>query len=187
MLLGRRSTGSLPNCGGTQQGARNRRVSGASRVLSALQGGASSNFARVEKVLQKTLRKKGGKGCGREKHSGPQDTQGTERDEKRAESYEQHERKSSGFLTDAELLSFERNGHLSLKGVLSETQVLTAKRAAENAIRERSLEALRHRIRVLLPHRQIQVTSEQQALQHLKAAHKELGFLQHFNVHRYGL
>ena len=187
MLLGRRSTKSLPNCGGTQQGARNRRVSGASHVLSAIQGGASSNFARVEEVLRKKLRKEGGKGSGREKHSGPQHTQGTERDEKLTESHEQHEGKYSGVLTDAELLNFERNGHLSLKGILSETQVFIAKRAAENAIRERSLEALKHRIRVLLPHRQFQVISEEQALRHLKASHKELGFLQHFNLHRYGL
>ena len=89
-------------------------------------------------------------------------------------------------LNDAQLLAFERNGHITIRNVLSEQQILTSKQAVDEAVQSRCLEALRHRMRVLLPaHQQIALQSSQQGVQHLKAHSKELGFLQHFNLHRY--
>ena len=89
-------------------------------------------------------------------------------------------------LTDAQLLAFERKGHITLGNVLSETEILTSKQAVEKAVQSRCLEALTHRMRVLLPaHQQIALQSRQQGFQHLKAHSRELGFLQHFNLHRY--
>ena len=89
-------------------------------------------------------------------------------------------------LSDAQLLAFERNGHITLGGVLSEQQILTSKQAVDKAVQSRCLEALRHRMRVLLPaDQQIVLQSSQQGVQHLKAHSSGLGFLQHFNLHRY--
>ena len=157
----------------------------APRSLSSIKEVLSSNHARVEEVLQKKLRKRKllskNSGC-RE----PKDTPGARSDRARAHEPQEKIEDELTRLGADELLAFERRGHLTTKGVLSEAQVLTVKRPAEQAIKERSNEALQQRIRVLLPgHHRITVTSEQQALHHLKTHRQDLGFLQHFNLHRY--
>lgn len=156
----------------------------APRLLNTIKEEPSSNHARVDEVLQKKVRKRKllDKGSG---YSGPQDTPGTHSDRARAHGPQERAGDEPPRLNADELLAFERRGHLTTKGVLSEALVLTLRRPAEQAIRERSTEALQQRIRVLLPgHHRIAVTSEQQALHHLKTHRKELGFLQHFNLHR---
>ena len=116
----------------------------------------------------------------------PQDTSGAHSNRDRAHEPQEKAEGDSTRLGPDELLAFERRGHLTTRGVLSEAQVLTVRWPAEQAIKERSTEALQQRIRVLLPsHHRITVTSKQQALHHLKTHRQELGFLQHFNLHRY--
>ena len=148
---------------------------------------ASSNLARVQEVLQKKLRKNKnlGKSSGQAEYGGPKDTQRVHRDGGQVD-VTRGKAEDVRVLGAEELLAFERQGHLSTRGVLSEAQILTVKRTAEQAIKERSTEALQHRIRVLLPeHHHVAVTSAQQGLHLLQTHHNELGFLQHFNLHRY--
>ncbi len=155
----------------------------APRLLNTFTDEASSNSARVEEVLRKKLRKDK-KGSSQVDYGRPQDTRGTRSDGVRA-IVARGEAEDERLLGARDLLAFERQGHLSTEGVLSEAQILTVRRRAEQAIRERSAEALQQRIRVLLPgHHQIAVTCEQQGLHHLRTHQKELGFLQHFNLHR---
>ena len=185
MLGSRASAHHLQGCAG--QGARGRRPVVAPQLRSSYKEEASSNQARVEEVLQKKLSRKTnlGQGGGQVGHSGPQSTRDTQGNGAGTNlSHAKAENKCSS-LSAQDLLAFERQGHFSTRGVLSETQVLKARQAAEQAIEARSAEALQHRIRVLLPeHHHIAVTSEQQGLEHLKTHRKEVGFLQHFNLHR---
>ena len=159
----------------------------APRLLNTFKEEASSNQARVEEVLQKKLRKKSDlrKDGSHSGYTGPQGTRDAQSNRARADVPRGKAKDESVSLGAEELLAFERQGHLSTRGVLSEAQVLAVRRAAERAITDRSTEALQQRIRVLLPRDQhIAVTSEQQGLQYLKTHRKELGFLQHFNLHR---
>ena len=159
----------------------------APRLLNTFKEETSSNQARVEEVLQKTLRKRNRlrKDVGPSGRTGPQDTQRPQSDSARVDVPQEASEDESVSLGAEQLLAFERQGHLCTRGILSEAQVLAVRRAAEQAIRERSTEALQQRIRVLLPEQHhVAVTSEQQGLLHLKTHRKELGFLQHFNLHR---
>ena len=144
------------------------------------------NLDTVEQVLlQRQLRKdrsKDWQGPGRVKQGGSHDTQKALSDRQSAADAPARE---GLVLSPSQLLGWERKGHLTIRRALSEAQVLIIREAAERAIEKNCLEALRHRIRVLLPeHQQAEVKSKQQGLQHLRAHSRELGFLQHFNLHR---
>jgi len=94
----------------------------------------------------------------------------------------QHPHKCS----DAQLLSFERLGHICTLSLLSRTEVAALNDALLKEVEARHLTALSHRMRVLLPaNKQVPVQSRELALQHLRKHSKELGFLQYFNLHRY--
>lgn len=94
----------------------------------------------------------------------------------------QHPHKCS----DAQLLSFERLGHICTRSLLSRTEVAALSDALLKEVEARHLTALSHRMRVLLPaDKQVPVQSREMALQHLRKHSKELGFLQYFNLHRY--
>lgn len=144
------------------------------------------NLDTVEKVLlQRQLRidrSKNLQGPGQVKQSGSHDTQKALSDKQSAADAPARERL---VLSPSQLLEWERKGHLTIRRALSEAQLLITRQAAEKAIEKSCLEALRHRIRVLLPeHQQAEVKSKQQGLQHLRAHSRELGFLQYFNLHR---
>ena len=146
----------------------------------------AENVDAVEQVLlQRQLRKDRSKnlqGPVQVKQSGSHDKQKALNDKESAADAPARKRL---LLSPSQLLEWERKGHLNIRSVLSESQVLKIRQAAEKAIEINCLEALRHRIRVLLPeHQQAEVKSKQQGLQHLRAHSRELGFLQHFNLHR---
>ena len=145
----------------------------------------SRNAQNIEDVLRKQRKSGGGRSnpAGDAVEKNPSDKEltphGVSLKERKAE-------ERARVLDDAQLLAFERNGHITLSNVLSKQQILTSKQAVDKAVQSRCLEALRHRMRVLLPaHQQIVLESSQQGVQHLKAHSSELGFLQHFNIHRY--
>lgn len=144
----------------------------------------NDNVKSIEAVLQKQLKRTGDK-----KVAGPHDAQTTKSAGQVASGIptRSKEEQSGGnaALTASQLLTFERSGHISIKLGLSQTQVLTAKRAAEEAVEANCLEAITHRIRVLLPeNKRITIKSKEEGLQHLAKHGRELGFLQHFNLHR---
>ena len=188
MLSGCASSGPSQICPGREQRAAERLKVGLGfwgHRCSLTTARNSRNAQNVEGVLRKQRKSGGGRRnpAGDAAQKNPSDKVLTPQDgstkEKKAE-------ERARVLNDAQLLAFERNGHITLGNVLSEQQILTSKQAVDKAVQSKCLEALRHRMRVLLPaHQQIVLQSSQQGLQHLKAHSSELGFLQHFNLHRY--
>ncbi len=88
-------------------------------------------------------------------------------------------------LSDSQLLNFERLGHMCTRSLLDGAQVTALHGAVQKEADNRQLVALSHRIRVLLPaDKHVPVHSKEQALRHLKRHGQELGFMQHFNLHR---
>ena len=89
-------------------------------------------------------------------------------------------------LSERQLLTFERKGHLCTRGLLQPQEVARLHAEVSRHAEERCMTALQHRMRVLLrPEQQVPVTSREQGLQHLQRHSRELGFLQHFNLHRH--
>ena len=91
-------------------------------------------------------------------------------------------------LTTRELLTFERKGYICTRGLLQETEVVSLQSEICRQSDARCLTALQHRVRVLLPAElQLLVTDREQGMRHLRKHSKELGFLQHFNLHRHAI
>lgn len=91
-------------------------------------------------------------------------------------------------LSARELLAFERKGYICTRGLLREAELAPLQAEVRRQSDARYLAALQHRVRVLLPdHLQLPVTSKEQGLRHLWSHSKELGFLQHFNLHRHAI
>ena len=157
---------------------------------------ASSNHEQVQRVLQKSAgsgRLKGTSLQTRERspagdHAGS-DQQHTNEDSK--EPIEANPFDSVGpprELTAREQLTFERRGHICTRGLFKETEVASLQSEIRLQADARCLTALQHRVRVLLPAElQLPVTDREQGLNHLQKHSKELGFLQHFNLHRHAI
>lgn len=188
MLSGCARRGLSQTCLGREQRAAGRLKAGlASRShgCSSVQAKDSRNTQNIQDVLRK--QRKTGQGrsnpAGPDAHKHPSHRQSTSHGTRLSR---RNRDERARVLSDAQLLAFERNGHITLTDVLSEKELLASKQAVEEAVHSRCLDALTHRMRVLLPaHQQIAIQSSQQGFQHLKAHSRELGFLQHFNLHRY--
>ncbi len=89
-------------------------------------------------------------------------------------------------LSDAELLRFERDGHLSTPGLLPTSDVAALRDHLAPVTERQRLSALRHRVRVLCPGVQAAPpATEQQALRLLRQhGVDELGFIQVFHTWR---
>ena len=88
-------------------------------------------------------------------------------------------------LSDSQLLSFERLGHICTPSLLDGAEVRALQAIVQKEAQARELAALSHRIQVLLPaHKYVPAHSRDQALRHIRQHSQELGFLQHFNLHR---
>lgn len=186
MLLGRTSFQCAQQSVVPEQQSVRRCRKGIVRLCTAGKRVEERNLDTVEQVLlRRRLRKDRSRrlqGPGQAKQSGSHDTQKAFSDKQNTADAPAREEL---VLSPSQLLEWERKGHVTTRRALSEAQVLTIRQAAEKAIEKNCLKALRHRIRVLLPgHQQVEVKSKQQGLQHLRAHSRELGFLQHFNLHR---
>jgi ectoine hydroxylase-related dioxygenase (phytanoyl-CoA dioxygenase family) len=91
-------------------------------------------------------------------------------------------------LPTSDLLSYERKGFLVCRKLLPERDVATAAAAVESVARQRRLDALRHRVRVLVSKgAAARVQTEAEAERLLKRESSDgVGFFQHFNLHRGG-
>ncbi len=88
-------------------------------------------------------------------------------------------------LSDSQLLSFERLGHICTPSLLTGAEVTALRDVVQREAQARELAALSHRIQVLLPaDKHVPAHSRDQALRHIMQHSQELGFLQHFNLHR---
>lgn len=88
-------------------------------------------------------------------------------------------------LSDSQLLSFERLGHICTPSLLDRGEVSALQAVVQKEAQARELAALSHRIQVLLPaDKHVSAHSRDQALRHIRQHSQELGFLQHFNLHR---
>ncbi|KAK9845497.1 hypothetical protein WJX81_007970 [Elliptochloris bilobata] len=90
-------------------------------------------------------------------------------------------------LPTQQLLAFEREGHTCTRRLLLPAEVTELARLVAREARQRNLEALRHRVRVLAPSVDAAaLATPEAALAVLRGARAsgELGFLQVFNLHR---
>ncbi|KAK9800783.1 hypothetical protein WJX73_002660 [Symbiochloris irregularis] len=89
-------------------------------------------------------------------------------------------------LSTEEVLSFERKGHIQLNGLLTAPEVHQLAKHVDQAISKRQLEALRHRVRVLVSEHEAKACrTVEDAKAALRRAHAEVGFLQFFNLWRH--
>jgi ectoine hydroxylase-related dioxygenase (phytanoyl-CoA dioxygenase family) len=91
-------------------------------------------------------------------------------------------------LPTSDLLSYERKGFLVCRKLLPERDVAAAAAAVQSVARQRRLDALRHRVRVLVSKEAAaRVQTEAEAERLLKRESSDgVGFFQHFNLHRGG-
>jgi ectoine hydroxylase-related dioxygenase (phytanoyl-CoA dioxygenase family) len=91
-------------------------------------------------------------------------------------------------LSTSDLLSYERKGFLLCRGLLPARDVAAAAAAVADEARRGRLDALRHRVRVLVSEEAAErVRTEAEAERLLKRGSATgVGFFQHFNLHRDG-
>lgn len=90
-------------------------------------------------------------------------------------------------LSTSDLLSYERKGFIVCRKLLPPSDVAAAATAVQAVSRARRLDALRHRVRVLVSKEAAaRVQTEAEAERLLKRESEGVGFFQHFNLHRGG-